>query len=157
MFDLIKSFLAEKPNTPAQEVGTHDVRLCSAALLVHVLSADGVVTDEEETMLRAIVRDKFELTEAEAGKLYEQAQAAAHDSVDLYSFTSTLKNTLDEEERIKLVRHLWDVVYSDGQMHEMEDNVVWRIAELLAVSSRDRVLAKRDAARGVSTDFDRSE
>ncbi|MEO0637039.1 MAG: TerB family tellurite resistance protein, partial [Pseudomonadota bacterium] len=39
------------------------------------------------------------------------------------------------------------IVYSDGQLHELEDNVVWRIAELLGVSARDRMLAKQDAVR----------
>ena len=81
----------------------------------------------------------------QADELYAQATQATKHSVDLYGFTSALKSQLDEEQRIALVRNLWDIVFSDGQLHEMEDNVVWRIAELLGISSRDRMLAKKDA------------
>ncbi len=40
---------------------------------------------------------------------------------------------------------LWDMAYADGTIHEFEENVVWRVAELLGVSSRERVNLKQDA------------
>jgi uncharacterized tellurite resistance protein B-like protein len=42
---------------------------------------------------------------------------------------------------------MWEIVYADGELHEMEDNTIWRIAELIGVESRDRVEAKRKAAQ----------
>jgi uncharacterized tellurite resistance protein B-like protein len=43
---------------------------------------------------------------------------------------------------------MWELVYADGQVSEFEDNVVWRAAELLGISTRDRVdLKHRVAAR----------
>ena len=43
---------------------------------------------------------------------------------------------------------MWELVYADGQVSEFEDNVVWRAADLLGVSSRDRIdLKHRVAAR----------
>jgi uncharacterized tellurite resistance protein B-like protein len=34
---------------------------------------------------------------------------------------------------------MWELVYADGQVSEFEDNVVWRAADLLGISSRDRI------------------
>jgi uncharacterized tellurite resistance protein B-like protein len=46
---------------------------------------------------------------------------------------------------------MWELVYADGQVSEFEDNVVWRAADLLGVSARDRIdLKHRVAARRVS-------
>jgi uncharacterized tellurite resistance protein B-like protein len=47
---------------------------------------------------------------------------------------------------------MWELVYADGAVSEFEDNVVWRAADLLAVSSRDRIDLKHRvaAARGAS-------
>ncbi len=43
---------------------------------------------------------------------------------------------------------MWEIVFADGEVHEFEDNVVWRVAELLGVSSRDRIrLRKRIEGR----------
>jgi hypothetical protein len=39
-----------------------------------------------------------------------------------------------------------ELVYADGQVREFEDNVVWRAADLLGVSSRDRIDLKHRVA-----------
>jgi uncharacterized tellurite resistance protein B-like protein len=48
---------------------------------------------------------------------------------------------------------MWELVYADNQVSEFEDNVVWRAADLLGISSRDRIdlkhrVAERRAAPG---------
>ena len=41
---------------------------------------------------------------------------------------------------------MWELVYADGEVSEFEDNVVWRAADLLGVSSRDRIELKHRVA-----------
>jgi len=41
---------------------------------------------------------------------------------------------------------MWELVYADGQVSEFEDNVVWRAADLLGISSRDRIDLKHQVA-----------
>ena len=41
---------------------------------------------------------------------------------------------------------MWEVIYADGRLNEFEDNLVWRAADLLNVSSRDRVEIRRRVA-----------
>jgi uncharacterized tellurite resistance protein B-like protein len=38
---------------------------------------------------------------------------------------------------------MWEIIYADGRLNEFEDNLVWRAADLLHVSSRDRVEIRR--------------
>ena len=40
---------------------------------------------------------------------------------------------------------MWDLVYADGAVHEFEDNLIWRVAELLAVPTRARMRLKQAA------------
>ncbi|MGL4489604.1 MAG: TerB family tellurite resistance protein [Rhizobiaceae bacterium] len=42
---------------------------------------------------------------------------------------------------------MWEVVFADGELHEMEDHVLWHIADLIGVSQRDRVELRRKAAK----------
>jgi uncharacterized tellurite resistance protein B-like protein len=44
---------------------------------------------------------------------------------------------------------MWDVVYADGELHKLEDNIVWRVAELIGVDRRDRVAARQRARSNV--------
>jgi uncharacterized tellurite resistance protein B-like protein len=61
-------------------------------------------------------------------------------------FTSVLRRALDDDGRQKIVEMLWDIAYADGAADEFEENTIWRIAELLGVSTRDRVLLRQRVA-----------
>ena len=52
------------------------------------------------------------------------------------------------EDRIEIVRMMWMVVFADKKNHELEDNMVWRIAELIGVSTRERTKLRNQMARG---------
>ena len=54
-----------------------------------------------------------------------------------------VKRTLDDDGRKEIVEMLWDVAFADGAIHEFQANTIWRIAELLGVSTRDRVLLRQ--------------
>jgi uncharacterized tellurite resistance protein B-like protein len=82
--------------------------------------------------------------------LIDEAWESEREAVDLYRFTSVLKRRLDEEGRVEVVAMLWEMANADGDLHEFEENVVWRVAELLGVSSRQRVSLRHAARRGAS-------
>jgi len=43
---------------------------------------------------------------------------------------------------------MWEVVFSDGELHELEDNLVWRVAELIGVDTRTRVSMRQSVQAG---------
>ncbi len=129
---------ADKPAFDAR-----DKRVAAAALMFHVIAADGVVQPEESARLHAVLSENYDVSNDEIDQLIEQAHQADQEAVDLYAFTSILKEQLDHGERIALVEHLWEMVFADGELHEFEDNIVWRVAELLAVDRRDRIAMKQ--------------
>ena len=142
--DIMRTIGAIEPNRST--LPHDDVRTASAALLFHIIDADGVVTDDERATMRQVLSEEFDIDAGEAERLAAAGQAADEGAVDLFHFTSVLKNRLEEEDRIRFVEMLWDVTYADGEVHELEDNLIWRVADLLGVSTRDRMLMKREAA-----------
>ena len=134
-----------------------DYRLAAAALLVHVMSIDGAVTQEEQAVLRTILASRFGLDAKESEALVELAIAKDAEAVDLYAFTSVLNRALDEEGRLRVVEMMFEVAYADGSLTEFEDNLVWRAAELLNIGSRDRVRIRREVRREVEGDGGHSD
>ncbi|WP_102960614.1 TerB family tellurite resistance protein [Mangrovicella endophytica] len=146
MFDSLKDFLRSLGNEKAGDLDADDPRVAAAALLFHVSEADGIVTDAERQRLRTLLADEFGLGPSETEAVAAAGQEAEAEAVDLFRFTSVLKAQLEEERRIRFVELLWAMTYADGQVHELEDNLIWRIAELLGVSTRDRMTMKHRAA-----------
>ena len=154
MFDALKSFIAELAGADSAEksFAEDDYRLAAAALLVHVAAADGETDDAERRRLKTVIEERFGLDDAATARLIEKAEQSDRDAVDFYQFTSILKRALDEDGRLKVVEMMWDIAYADGAIHEFEENTVWRVAELLGVSTRDRVLLRQRVADAAKSD-----
>ena len=143
MFEAISRLFVQK-ETPDLR---NDPRLAVAALLVHLAAVDGAAKPEEQDAVRHALMDYYALDEAEVDKLMSEATRRDSEAVDFYRFTSAITN-LPEEERIEIIRMMWLVVFADDKNHELEDNMVWRIAELIGVSARQRTILRNQMAKG---------
>ena len=126
-----------------QDMDEEEVRLAAAALLVHATVVDGEVSRSETEVLRDVLERRFDLDHGQAGRLIKEAAEKEKNAVDLYGFTSVLTRHLDRAGRLKIVEMLWEIVMADGVIHELEANLVWRAAELLGVTSRDRIRLRK--------------
>jgi uncharacterized tellurite resistance protein B-like protein len=129
-----------------------DYRVAAAALLVHVATLEHEqMTEEERDGLGRLLQDRFALSEEETAELIEAACDADRQAVDFYHFTNRLNRSLDDDGRRRIIAMMWDMAFTDGRISEFEENVIWRVAELLGVSTRERVELRADAAarRGV--------
>jgi uncharacterized tellurite resistance protein B-like protein len=145
MWNRLKEFLRGLPAAGGNEEDPagNDVQVAAAALLFHVVDADGVRDDAERERLEAVLAREFGLTGGELDRLLHAGDRANREAVDLYSFTAILNRRMNREEKLGFVRVLWEIVYADGDRNELEDNLVWRIAELLHVEREDRIALRR--------------
>ncbi|SUB02695.1 Tellurite resistance protein [Pannonibacter phragmitetus] len=149
MLDAFKRFIKDVTFGDSDNLtfAEDDHRLAVAALLVHVISVDGEVDDVEKAKLTAILKTHYSLNDSETAELVALATDKDNEAVDMYGFTSVLKRKLEEDERQKIIELMWQLVYADGHVHEFEDNTIWRVSELLGVSSRDRIALRQKVAR----------
>jgi uncharacterized tellurite resistance protein B-like protein len=112
------------------------------------MDADGVRQDVEWARFKAVLSKTYGVAGNELDALAKAGEAADNEAIDLYAFTSVLKRHLDADARKAFIGLMWEIVYADGELHELEDNVVWRVAELLDVERRDRIEARQRAAGG---------
>ena len=149
MFESFRNFVTEfvDGGKHPSQFADNDYRLAATALLVHAAAIDGDMSKRERDTLRAVVKRRFALDDARADELIDKATAAEHESVDLYHFTSLLNRVLDEEGRAKVVEMMWEIVYADGIRDELEDNLLWRAADLLGVSTRERIELRQRIAK----------
>lgn len=136
------SGLAGEAATPRRFEET-DYRLAATALLVHLMAVDGTIADAERSKLQSLVETRFSLSANDAAELVREATVMEGDSVDLYRFTSLIMRSVDEDGRLRIIEMMWELVFADGKVNEFEDNVIWRAADLLGISTRQRVELRR--------------
>jgi uncharacterized tellurite resistance protein B-like protein len=141
MFDRFRKFLsdvAEGGKHPAH-FDHNDYRLAAAALLVHTAEIDGNMAEPERRKLHDLLQRRFELNEVDTQALISEATEAEHEAIDLYHFTTVINRSLNENDRLRIVQMMWEIVYADGRVSEFESNLMWRCADLLGISSRQRI------------------
>ena len=148
MFDAIKSFVADLANAEPRSggLGDREFRVGYAALLVHAATIDGDMSGNERSQLALLLKQRFELSDIAVDELISQAIAADEKAVDFYHFTHAISGALDETERLRMIEMIWTVAFADGKISDYEDNLIWRVADLLGVSSPERIALRQRVA-----------
>ncbi len=150
MFERFQEFLQNLTvDHPKSDFAPDDPRIAVAALCIQVMEADGKVEASEKKKLRNLLKEQYGLDGRQLDALIAAGEEAESEAVDYFRFTSDLKRHLDNDQRLELIGILWDIVYADGERSEMEDHAIWRIADLLGVSGRERIMKRQEAAARV--------
>lgn len=151
MLDKLRTFISDvvSPSGSGNRAfADDDYRLAATALLIHVISLDGEPTETEKRKLHSLLEYRFELDPGTADRLIADATRVEGEAVDLYHFTSVIMRSVNEEGRLRIIEMMWELVFADGNVTEFEDNIVWRAADLLGISSRDRINLKHLVSDG---------
>jgi uncharacterized tellurite resistance protein B-like protein len=133
---LMRILSAPEPERP-------DLRLSVAVLLIEAARQDDSFDEKERAVIARLLTEKFALTPAESAELLAAGEARARESTQLHGHTSAIFEQMTPEERISLIEMLWEVAYADGVLDPEEDLLIRRIAGLIYVSDRERVLARQ--------------
>ncbi|WP_262693751.1 tellurite resistance TerB family protein [Kordiimonas aquimaris] len=149
MFDKVSALLGLKE--PESVDPQYNLQLSTAALLVYVSCADGEFSAEERSQLIVCLTDQFELDTETAEHILSEAELQQGGATCLYQFTRAITDQLDQDGRQDIVRLLWRVALADNHIDNFEANMLAKVAGLLGVSTRDRVLLKHEveAAAGI--------
>lgn len=146
VLERLKAFLAGPDGAQDSATTAHDkVQLATVALLVEAAQMDAEFGAEERAKIAELVEQRFGLNPEEGRALLQAASDKVEQSVEVFGFTREIKNAFSPEERIEMMEMLWEVAYADGELHDLEANLMRRLAGLLHVSDRDSGSARKRA------------
>ena len=114
------------------------------ALLVEAALIDGNFDKNEKDTIVSIIKNTFSLKdEKEIRKTIKTVQEDIENHGDLVTYTRTIKENWNINERVNIIEMMWKVCLVDGKIEPYEDMLIRRVAGLIYVSDKDRGLAKR--------------
>lgn len=137
MIDRILKMLGGEDAFSVQDT-PDSLQVAVAALLVEAAWMDDRFETPERRTIERLLKERFELSEEQARRLLQSAEAEVKRSTQLFPFTSLTVKQLDEAERVRVIEMLWEVAYADGVLDPQEDMLVRRIAGLIHVPDRAR-------------------
>jgi len=104
------------------------------ALLIHAARIDENYSKEEEEIIRKTLLS-LGANKDDLESLMTKAKQCENDSNQILDFTREIKN-LEETNKIKIIKSLWEIIYSNKDADIYETNLMRRLAGLLYVDSK---------------------
>ena len=105
-----------------------------ASLLIHAAKIDENYSKEEEKIIKktllSLGADKNNLE-----NLVAKAKQCEEDANQILDFTKEIKN-LKEIDKIKIIKSLWEIIYSNKDADVYETNLMRRLTGLLYIDSK---------------------
>ena len=124
-------FLKKKEEEKSKET---EILSKTASLLIHTAKIDENYTNKEKLIIEKTLiemgADKQNLNE-----LIKNAEKNEENSNQIIDFTKDLKAT-DKNFKIKLIKSLWKIIYSDKNSDMYEANLIRRLSGLLYLDNK---------------------
>ena len=104
------------------------------ALLIHAAKIDENYSLEEEKIIKNTLLN-LGADEAHLNNLMIKAQQFEKDANQILDFTKEVKN-LEDNDKIKIIKSLWKIIYSNKDADIYETNLMRRLAGLLYIDSK---------------------
>ncbi len=150
MFNIFKKKVIEPKNN--KKGAAFEVELTASVLAYEIARIDGDISgDELEVLMKEIEKisekvgkDKFEVLKI--------VETYSKDSVSFYEFIEDININYSKEEKISLLKFMWDIAYADGKLDVDEERLVRRVADLIKIKGTE-VLKLKDLSKNKSNRY----
>ncbi len=147
MLNILKNFFENKDNNKS-EINKNLELLCG--LMIEAANTDGEIDQTEKAKINSVLVDVFNEDPDQVINVLNKAIENRDNSKSLHFYTSKINKEYSEEKKILLLQILWEIVLSDGKLHDYESSLIRRLAGLLYISDVNSGNARKRALNNIS-------
>ena len=127
------NFFKKNKKIDVIENATFDIELIAYALAYEVAIADGDIDDDELKRIKSgLLRISDKLSQS-SDELFEIIEEHNRNSVSFYEFVGDINNNFTKEQKLALIKLLYETAYADNILEVNEERLIRRIAELIKI------------------------
>ncbi len=143
MINLLKNILSNHNSEEDKDNNKSLELLCG--LMIEAAYMDGEIDEGEINKIKFSLVNIFAEDNVEVDLVLKVALENKNNSKSLHYYTSYINKNFDDNKKLFLIEALWEIVLSDGKIHDFESNLIRRLAGLLYISDVDSGNAKKRA------------
>ena len=113
--------------------------------MIEAAYTDGQVDKAELQKIKSSLISVFEEDPKEVDIVLDKAEKNKNNSKSLHHYTSFINKNFDDKKKLLLIEALWEIVLSDGEIHDFESNLIRRLCGLLYISDVNSGNARKKA------------
>jgi uncharacterized tellurite resistance protein B-like protein len=145
MIDLVNRFFKKSVGNGVSERverRCQNIQVATCAVLLEMARIDNEFSEEEQESLISILKKRYGLSDEDAEELIQASNEELKGSIDLWRFTNLINRNYAIDEKLEIIRIVWEIAYADGKLDRHEDYLLHKLAELLHLTHKQLIDAK---------------
>ena len=143
MINFLKNILNNQESSEGRANNKNLELLCG--LMIEAAYTDGQIDDTELKKIKFSLIEIFKENSNEVELVLNDALKNKNNSKSLHHYTSYINKNFADDKKLLLIEALWEIVLSDGDVHDFESNLIRRLAGLLYISDVNSGNARKRA------------
>lgn len=140
------SFFKKKKIDEVESQEGFELELTAAVLAYEIARSDGEISESElEVLLSEIQKIATDVGKTEQDIL-NIIEEYSKNSISFHEFIADINKDFTKEDKLSLIKFLWDVAYADTILEVNEERLIRRIADLINIKDLE-VLKLKDQSK----------
>ena len=126
------SFSKKKKVDTEKEV-PKNLKLISLCLAYEVANADNEIDTKERDLLLNLIKENTDVSLVSEKEIFQLIQDDSEKSISFYDIIRDINKGLNKEEKVDIIKMLWEVAYADNVLDVDEERIIKRSAEMLGI------------------------
>lgn len=140
------NFFKRKKKQKTVNKPSFDMELTAAVLAYEIARSDGDVDHDELSLLMKEIEKIAIKVNRDKEEILDLVETYSRDSISFHDFIEDINNNYSKDDKISLLRLMWQTAYADGKLDVDEERLIRRVADLIKVKDIE-VLKLKDTAK----------
>ena len=144
------NFFKKKKDAVVDKPENFEIELTATILAYEIARSDGDLSKSElDLLLNEVVKITAKVNKSQ-DEILEIIETYSKNSVSFHEFIEDINKNYSKEEKLSLIKYLWDVAYADNILEVSEERLIRRIADLIKIKDVE-VLKLKDSSKNHKT------
>jgi len=140
------NFFKKKTQPVKETKNNFEIELTASILAYEIARSDGDISESELSLLYDVIKEISAKVGKKEEKILEIIEEYSKNSVSFYEFINDINKDYSKEDKLSLIRFLYDVAYADKILEVSEERLIRRIADLIKIKDIE-VLKIKDISK----------
>jgi uncharacterized tellurite resistance protein B-like protein len=127
------SFFKKKEINEVENQESFELELTAAVLAYEIARSDGEISESElEVLLSEIKKIAIDVGKTE-NEILNIIEEYSKNSISFHEFIEDINKDFSKDDKLSLIKFLWDVAYADTILEVNEERLIRRIADLINI------------------------
>ncbi|MEC8218488.1 MAG: TerB family tellurite resistance protein [Pseudomonadota bacterium] len=121
-----------------------NLKLIALCLVFEVANADNDIDVRERDLILEKIKESLDISILTEREIFDVIQEESQKRVSFYDIINDINQNLDKEEKIDVLKMLWEIAYADKVLDVDEERIIKRSAEMLGIKPSIVLQTKED-------------